>query len=186
MVKERTKKIILVYLALLIPTSLLLYPLWGIQLLLWSGLFYIITNNKWDQLLPAKLAQAFFITAIIYPALELLIKFAIIYNFIPYSWIILNRIEHSLFGFAMFFLLLPITYKLAKKEIFLAAFVSFLLVNLIGNLNEIFEFALRSYWAMQSRFASYYSDTVIDIIMNALGSGLAFLASAIGLKTNKR
>lgn len=186
MVKERTKAIILIYLALLIPTSIVFYPLWGVQLFLWSSLFFVITTNKWEQLLPAKLTKAFFIVAVVYPALECLIKFAIIYNLIPYSWIILNRIEHSLFSFAMLIILMPITYKFAKKGLMLATFISFLLVNLIGNLNKIFEFAIRSYWAMQSRFGAYYSDTVIDIIMNFLGSGLALVTIVINSKTARR
>lgn len=186
MVKERTKKLILVYFLLLIPFSLVLYPLWGVQLLLWAGLFLFITRNKLETHLDKRFEKLFYFVSIVYPAIEIVIKIIILYNLIPYSWMVLNRIEHGLFSFCMFFILLPISYRFAKRDLIIAGLLNFLAVNLIGNLNEVFEFGIRLFWNLEGRFAAYYSDTLIDMIMNMLGSGLAWVLIPLQVRKNRK
>jgi len=159
----------------LIIVSLLLYPLWGLQLIFWSLLFVYIREKLYLRKTPR--ADTFFLDLIGfgYPLLEIVIKVFIIFNVIPYSWFWLNRFEHIFFSMFMTLLLFPLFVGTKRKPadylLKIAAVVLF-----AGTMNEVFEFVVRSMQAGYSlRSGIYYSDTVYDEVMNIVGLFLGIL-----------
>jgi hypothetical protein len=165
-----TAKLITIILLALTLFSLILYPLWGVQLCLWSALYLFIRQKSY----PEGGSKNFDLIGIGYPVIETVIKLAIIYDFVPYSWFILNRIEHIAFGLFMSLLLFP-AFARAKPRTFpenLLLVSS--LVLLAGTLNEIIEYAVRIFLSnFEFRSRLYYTDTIYDLVMNLVGIALA-------------
>lgn len=120
------------------------------------------------------------VISISYPIIELIIKAFIIYDIIPYSWTILNRIEHALFSFLATIIITSIISKKIKISPFVfTPLIAFLIVNFMGIGNEILEFIIRKYIISNEHITDiyklYYADTIYDFITNAIASIIAVI-----------
>jgi hypothetical protein len=123
----------------------------------------------------SKLIKSTVLVAILYPIIETILKMVIFYDLIPYSYEILNRIEHFSWAFFFTILLFPVFKYFLKginnKIVLFIVIISF--VCLIGTFNEIFEFLLRTMWNLYD--ATYYQDTILDTVINFAGTSIATL-----------
>jgi hypothetical protein len=163
-------KIVVLFLLILIVVSILLYPLWGVQLFLWSSLFLFVRNYR-HVIKPE--SDKFFIDLIgfSYPLLEIIVKIFIIFSIIPYSWFWLNRVEHFIFSMFMTLLLFPFFARfVAKIKLWPVLLMIASIVLLMGTVNEIFEYVLRVVLHFQSaQSAIFYGDTILDLATNIVG-----------------
>lgn len=118
-----------------------------------------------------------------YPIVESGLKLLINNNVIPYSWELLNRVEHTMFSVCltalMWFLLRFNTNN--KLSLLYKGLIVVGIVVVIGNFNEFWEAFLRDVFVNPdiSKQAAYYWDTIIDMVMNLLGSSLMVLAFVV-------
>jgi hypothetical protein len=161
---------------LYIPASIcigyFLYPTFAVLLLIWFLLFFIANSKKFTLRLSKRQKQTYITTILLYPLIELLLKFLILKNFIPYSWSFLNRFEHFFWAFSLTIALLPFVKKLLLKiNKWEAFFVLLGLVVIIGNFNEFFEYGIRMKLHLSDmyHFSLYYPDTIFDLITNVIG-----------------
>ncbi len=163
-------KIVVLLLIILIILSVLLYPLWGVQLFLWSVLFLFIRHYRY-VIKPE--SDKFFIDLIgfSYPLMEILVKIFIIFNIIPYSWFWLNRVEHFIFSMFMTLLLYPFFARFVPRiKLWPVLLMISSIVLLMGTVNEIFEYMLRVLLHFQSaQSAIFYGDTILDLATNIVG-----------------
>ncbi|MBD3329455.1 hypothetical protein GF357_03105 [Candidatus Dojkabacteria bacterium] len=120
----------------------------------------------------SKSLRKFIITiSIIYPIIEMTIKFLIFRNIIPFSYWWLNSIEHSLFAiFTTTLLSISLINSSLIKTSLLTALTSIGIFNVVGILNEILEFGIRL--AQNLEKIGYYYDTLRDLIINLAMSTL--------------
>jgi hypothetical protein len=151
-----------------------LSPLWFIMLFVWVSMTVFIKMKRYNVELSLYERNAFEYTIYLYPLIETILKFMIVKDIIPYSWFILNRIEHFSWAFVMGILILPLLKnKLKTKDIVLQGLVFIGLVIIIGNINEFFEYFIRIFIIKPDdyyRISLYYSDTIIDLIVNVFGA----------------
>jgi hypothetical protein len=166
-----------VFFVLLESLSLWLYPTWGLMLGVWFGLVFFIIYKKLVLPLPRWQQLVFLLNASLYPLLETCIKIMINENVIPYSWFWLNRLEHGLFSFCLTILVLPLFWKEHQSfSVWKQGCMVVGIVIIIGNLNEFLEYLVRivSGLTTSDRFAVYYWDTIYDLMLNLMGSVIAF------------
>ena len=175
----------LLYFAILILSGLFIFPVWSVMITVWACLYFFIILKKYEQVLNSSELKFWKYVVFLYPLIETLIKAAIEFNIVPYSWRPLNILEHLAWSTCMFLILMPFTKKLiAKNGKILGLSIIFGFVIVIGNLNELLEFALRIFWNLDSQklFAAYYLDTIIDLIVNLMGSLIGGIISFLRLK----
>lgn len=151
-----------------ILSGIFLYNLWLIQVILWltlSLVIYLIYVKNLKKSYKSYYLLIFSGYLIIESILKLLI-----YNAAS-GLIFLNTLEHLLWSFSFAALIYyPLkTYLKERKPIFFLI-ILIALVNLIGVGNELVEYITRS--AMQLKDPAYYSDTIRDMFLNIVGSGI--------------
>lgn len=105
----------------------------------------------------------------IYPIFEFILKLSILTNLVPYSWRTLNIVEHGIYsGFITIFVFIFIKTKLPRQPK-LGLIFSILTVNLVGVINEIIEYILRTYQGLE--LLAYYPDSIIDLATNLVFAG---------------
>lgn len=150
------------------------FPIMSVMLICWFSIAAFVKVKNFDKRLSRSERKLFFITIILYPIIETVIKYLLVNDIIPYSWFWINRVEHFLSAIAIEILfypfLKPTLSKLNKIEsfIFIVCVVVF-----IGNLNEFFEYLIR-HILNTYRLDFYYWDTIYDMVMNILGAALGF------------
>jgi len=103
---------------------------------------------------------------------------------IPYSWFWLNRLEHFCWSLAVVIIFLPIFIDIWKTLTWWQNLTFAIgLVCILGNLNEFFEYFLRSRSSVTNYrlFAAFYWDTIYDMMINMMGGFVGFVV--LKLKT---
>lgn len=149
---------------------------WRIMTFVWftASIIIFLLRNKFN-VLDSELLLWKFIT-IFYPITEMLIRLGLKYDYLPDN-IYLNSFSHILFSFGLYNLMFPIFSGL-KASKFTLIVLCFALTNVLGNLNEIFQFYTRS----NHLNPWYYQDTIRDIMMNLVGSVIGSIIFLICLK----
>lgn len=148
-----------------------------VLILIWFGVVFVLRKNYVNRL-KGKRLQLFWVTVYLYPIIELVIKYMIVFDVISYSWFWLNRVEHFVWVVAVEILLMPAFSRTLKKlswkesMVFVVSAMVF-----IGNLNEFMEYILRAYLGFGSRdkFGLYYWDTIYDQVVNLAGAVVGFI-----------
>lgn len=182
-----TKKILLyTYFLSLIIVGNRIFPFWSVVLTVWIFGFFLIYRLKLIDQLERRERTIINWVGIGYPLIETVIKAAIIYNWMPYSWNWLNRIEHFGFSFAICFMIYPFIKKdFSKSNLFTQILLIVGIVSILGNLNEIVEYILRVAWSLEENFATYYWDSIFDIVINTLGGLAGFIAIKLIFRHDK-
>jgi hypothetical protein len=168
------------YFAALILFSLFIFTNWTFMLVVWIGL--IVVFYKKARLLPPGLKKLFQIVIFGYPLVASIIKFMIEKDIIKYSWFWLNRFEHFFWAFSMTIVLFPITYpfrKILNKKWLLL--IQGCITITLGNVIELIEFAMRQSLT-DTRLGLYYSDTMLDLVMNFSGVTIALITACFLFK----
>lgn len=161
-----TKEILLV-LTILITAYFSGGLIWLIPVTLWLVIFTFTERNQ----------TRIKILGFGYPLIETIIKIIINFNLIPYSWNILNRVEHFFFSICLTFLFWYLLRFNHKQE--LPKYQKWLLligmVVIVGNINEFWEYLLRVITGSTSmaKFSVYYWDTIYDLFFNFLAAIVA-------------
>jgi hypothetical protein len=144
---------------------------------IWIGAFLIARKKKLYDKLNSSEKKYYMLVFILYPLFELIIKYMLVNDVIPYSWNWLNRIEHFIaaIGIQVLFYpyLRPTLSKLNLKESFL--FLVFT-CSFIGVLNEFLEYGIRLHYNLTDnvQFSYYYWDTIYDMAVNVVGATVGF------------
>jgi len=168
--------------ALLSFSVFYLWSTWTLMVALWLGVVFWVAIKGIDQNLPEQSRKIFWFTVFVYPLVESFLKWLIVADIIPYSWDIINRIEHFLWVMALGVILFPFLRGiLAKLEYLERVLFLFGFLMSLGIFNELFEFLLRIWQnkPLQLLGADYYVDTVFDFGMNILGGTLISLILAL-------
>jgi hypothetical protein len=175
----------MVYALLMLLFSFWIFPLWTAMLIAWFGLALLILLSKQETKLNSKLKNTFLLVIIVYPLIASLIKFILLNDTIPYSWLWLNRIEHFLWATCFGILILPLIQLLTRNQSRIIAAICLIgLITVVGNLNEFVEYLIRDYLDLTK--ASYYEDTIIDMFINLLGSVFCFEITQLLDQNTKR
>lgn len=138
---------------------------------IWFGIIYYNYKNT-IQYLSLNERRVFILVSILYPIIETIYKFIIIYELCDLNYVIFNILEHLVFSFCLTLEFFYIFKNQISKDIIL--YINILgVVNLIGIINEISQFVLRISTIVIT--ASHYSDTIKDCIINLLGASFAIL-----------
>jgi hypothetical protein len=166
----------IIYFLALIVVGWFIFPFWSSIIAVWASIyFYSKLKNLVRELSPS-FRKIFLITAFAYPLVESGIKYIVSNDVIENSWVWLNRVEHFGFNIALCILVYPILSNWLKKlDFFGKALLYIGTLTIVGNLNEFMEFFLRLFWDLQENFAHYYPDTMIDLIVNIVGTLCGFL-----------
>lgn len=148
------------------------------MLFIWFSLALWIKYKNIDKNLTTSEYNLFLATIYLYPFLETVLKYMITEDVIPYSWSLLNRIEHFSWSFATGILIYPLLKPVLHKLSLLPALLYFVgIITMIGNCNEFFEFLVRyieNHLSDPARQAIYYWDTIFDLGINILGAAASF------------
>ena len=151
-----------------------IFPFWSVMLICWFGLAAFIYKTRLNSL-SVKERKYWLILVFAYPVLETILKGSIYFDLIPYSYRPLNLIEHGLWAMSMGLVLYPLLKNSILKLNQIPAFLLvFGVVIVIGNLNELAEFVIRQLMNLTTTqlMDAYYTDTIIDLVVNLIGSGL--------------
>jgi hypothetical protein len=115
---------------------------------------------------------------VFYPLLEICIKFIMLFDLIPYSYPVLNIIEHALFSGFITIVIAEIFRQsdIVREKLFTPLMV-FCVVTTLGFGNELLEFAVRQYQNLHRDI--YYYDTIKDMIVNMIASGFVLIILGI-------
>ena len=114
----------------------------------------------------------------IYPAVGLFMRYLLETRYSTFY--MLNRVEHSLFSLILTIILYIIFFETVKKlKLFEQAIFVMGIVIIFGNSNEIFEFIIRPFITIDYGLKQtlFYSDTILDLVMNLIGTMLGFIIS---------
>ncbi|MDD3648075.1 MAG: hypothetical protein PHS44_06285 [Candidatus Dojkabacteria bacterium] len=144
-----------------------------VLLLVWGIIFFVARKKGLLDKLSHSEQGLYHFIIITYPIFETIIKYLLVENVIPGSWIWLNRVEHFLSAIGIQMLFYPflkstlIKLKKLEQYIFITSFTV-----LVGNLNEFAEYFIRIGMNLTDvySFSSYYSDTIYDMIVNTFGA----------------
>lgn len=145
---------------------------------IWFGLFFTFRFTHLESKLSYQEHNIYLTTVLLYPLLETAVKWMIVKDIIPNSWVLLNRIEHFSWAVAMVIIFLPILTDIYKNlNLWQNLIVTLGFICLLGNLNEFLEYLIRLQLNLTNtnRFAAYYPDTVYDMMMNIIGGFTGFL-----------
>ncbi|ADV67232.1 hypothetical protein [Deinococcus maricopensis] len=123
---------------------------------------------------PPGARRAWWVTLLVFPAWEFALKWLISRDVMAYSWWWLNRLEHWGWMTAVLVLLLPTYRGVLRGSVGFALVFVLGLSALIGNANEMFEFA----WRLRRGgvdVSVLYRDTMQDLIVNVAGALTAFV-----------
>jgi hypothetical protein len=163
--------------ALIILPGYFVFPMMSVLFSVWIGAFLIARWKGLYDKLNSKEKIYYTLVIFLYPFFELIIKYMLANDVIPYSWNWLNRIEHFIaaIGIQVLFypFLRPTLLKLNAKESFL--FLVFT-CSFIGVLNEFLEYGIRIYYHLTdtTQFSYYYWDTIYDMAINVIGATVGF------------
>jgi hypothetical protein len=158
--------------------SFSLFSLWGLMVgtLFAIFCFFRLTCME-NQLLDRE--QRFYLFAILlYPLAETALQWAQIKGLMSHDFTWTNRLEHFCWAIALTLFFLPLIAGIWKQLnrwqnlFFITGFVC-----LLGNLNEFLEYLFRIQKPPidQVVFANFYTDTILDMTMNLLGSLISFI-----------
>lgn len=158
--------------------TLTIFSNWVVLSCVWFGVFFLFRFLGLEAKLPNREHRLYLITMFVYPLIETAITWAIKKNIVPYSWHVLNRLEHFGTAVALVIIFLPvfvdiwISLKWWQSLVFILG-----LVCLVGNINEFFEYSLRACCKPYSdiKYAAYYWDTIYDMVMNIAGGLVGFV-----------
>lgn len=123
--------------------------------------------------------QRLFIRVVMwYPVLELILSSLVIFNIFPYTWYLLNRIEHSVLIIALMVLVQPVLYPYLKGKSAIVVFLSLAGFTLLfGICNELFEFVIRIFGnGLREKYVTgYYWDSIYDLAYNIVGLILGYV-----------
>lgn len=166
------------YAIILILFSFTIFSNWVLMVSIWFGLFFTFKIAKLESKLSKKERRIYLFTAWLYPLVETGIKWMMVKNVVLYSSSLLNRVEHLSWAVAVVIIFLP-TYTDIWKSLKGWQNMIFVigLTNMIGNLNEFFEYLIRVAANLTENryFAAFYGDTIYDMMMNMIGGLVGFL-----------
>jgi hypothetical protein len=169
----------MVFAVLTIAFSFTIFSNWTLMICIWFGLFFGFRLAKLESQLWDKEHQIYLATVLIYPVVASAIKWAIVKEIVPYSWFLLNRIEHFIWAVAVAIIFLPTYTNFWKKLRWWQSLTYIIgLVCLLGNLNEFFEYLIRLKMfgiAGIERNTAYYWDTIYDQAINLIGGLVGFI-----------
>jgi hypothetical protein len=126
------------------------------------------------------------LVTISYPVIEIILKIFLNYNVIPFSWLMINRLEHIIFSALLtYFVYIIIDKNKIVNSKFGASIFVFSLINVFGIINEFIEYFIRIYFlkftseTYLTKFSAYYSDTIFDLAMNFISAFLVLLLISI-------
>lgn len=166
------------YASLIILFTFTIFSNWLVLSCVWFGVFFLFRFLNLEAKLTNKEHQLYLKTMFIYPLIETLITWTIKKDIVPYSWHVLNRLEHFGTSVALVIILLPVFTEVWASLKWWQSLVFIIgLVCLIGNVNEFFEYSLRACCKTYSdiKYAVYYWDTIYDMVMNIAGGLVGFL-----------
>ncbi len=120
----------------------------------------------------------YYATVFVFPMLESILTWLIKNNIIAYSWFWLNRIEHIIASASISILILLILFKYLKKvKWYINLILLIAIVSMIGNFVEFFQYIRRIFFnnSFTINKITFYSDTILDMFSNVLGSFLGFI-----------
>lgn len=158
--------------------SFRLFFLLGMMVLILFSMFFFFRWSGLEKRLSAEERRSYLLAVLLYPAIETLVKLFQNEGIISSDFTLINRLEHCCWAVALPFFFLPVIADFWKKLlswqnlVFLLGFVC-----LLGNANEFLEYLLRIERSPMepALFSRYYSDTILDMVMNLLGGAIAFV-----------
>lgn len=172
-IKLRTILISLYFIVLML-IAYNIYPLLTMLVGIWLIIIIVVALSS------ERINGWWWFLVLVYPPIEILIKANYVFDFVPYSWFWVNRFEHFLWAFLMCVLIYPALKNQLEKIPFYLRFIFISsVVVAIGSANEIFEGFIRSYMGINDllRLSNYYTDTLIDMIVNIVGALLGTTAA---------
>ncbi len=170
------------YFWLLYATSLTLFSFslffqWGLMVGTLFVIFFFFRFTRMEKILSLQEHRIYLLVVLLYPPAETAVQVLQINKLIPADFTWTNRLEHFCWAIALSFFFLPLIAGVWKRLngwqnlIFIAGFVC-----LLGNINEFLEYVLRIQTDVidQKLFAYFYTDTILDMFMNLLGSLVSF------------
>ncbi len=111
---------------------------------------------------------------VFYPLLEICIKLIILFDLIPFSYPVLNILEHALFSGFITIVIAEIFRQsnIVRSKLFTSLLV-FCVVTTLGFGNELLEFLIRQYQKLYRDI--YYYDTIKDMVVNMLASAFVLI-----------
>lgn len=147
-------------------TGLLFASLWFVQTLLWLALAGVIYYFYFKELSSKhKIFYLYIFSS--YLIFESLLKMIIYYS--NSGFVLLNVFEHFLWSLYFSALIYyPLFKSLKGKRLLFCILILISIVNLVGVLNELVEFVLRSVNGLED--LPYYQDSIRDLFTNIVGS----------------
>ncbi len=161
-------------------TGILFSSMWLVQTVLWTILSSVIYFFYFKDL-NFKYKVIFLYIFASYLILESFLKMVIFYSGNGSIWF--NTLEHFMWSFYFSALIyFPLFKALKGKKLLFCALILLSIVNLIGVLNELVEFVIRSINGLED--LPYYQDSIRDLFLNIVGS-FAFSVIIIYKKIKK-
>lgn len=183
-VKERW---FFIYFSTLIFTGYFLVKLWPLFLIVWAGIAMFWSISGKIKILSETEYKIYSYSLYIYPLIGTLIKLYIFLDIIPYTYFWVNRIEHSLWAFALVILYLPFWKKLSTFTTSLGMIILIVgFVSLLGNMVEFVEYLVRLLSNLSYKYSLYYPDTIYDMFSNIAGAGIGALLILKVFKTSQK
>jgi hypothetical protein len=156
--------------------SFRLFFLWGVMVGTLFGLFWLFRLTGFETKLTAREHRLYLLTVMLYPLAESAVQWAGIVGWFPRDFTLINRGEHLCWAAALSLMFLPLHISIWRRLnrwqglLFMLGFVC-----LLGNLNEFLEYLTRLSGAGNHKlFATFYSDTMLDMTMNLFGGFVGF------------
>jgi hypothetical protein len=157
--------------------SFSLFFQWGLMVGTLFAIFFCFRLTRLETTLSDREHRFYLLAILLYPPAETTVQWLQIRGLMPHDFALTNRLEHFCWAIALTLFFLPLIAGIWKRLnrwqnlIFVAGFVC-----LLGNLNEFLEYLLRIKDAPVDYvlFSRYYSDTILDMTMNLLGSLVSF------------
>jgi hypothetical protein len=156
-----------------------MFRTWVMMISVFFGIFFLFRFTRRTDQLTTLERQIYHWIMVLYPLAETAVQWMAKQGWLTQNWMIINRVEHSVWAMFIVVLFSPIFSEFWK---FLKPWQNLLCVVgsvcLLGNLIEFLEFYFRlspGWIILPERSGIFYTDTILDMMMNLLGGSIGFL-----------
>jgi hypothetical protein len=169
----------LLYAIMLILFATTMFRTWVIMISVFFGIFFLFRFSRLTAHLSQQELKIYHWAMFGYPILETAVQWMAKQGWLTRHWMVINRIEHSAWAIFVVILFSPMFlefWKFLKPWQNLLCIVGF--ICLLGNLVEFLEFYFRlslGWIILPERSGFFYTDTILDMMMNLIGGGIGFV-----------
>jgi hypothetical protein len=175
----RSDRLWFLYAAALILFATTMFPTWVMMISVFFSVFFLFRFTRLTAHLTPPELKIYYWAMFLYPLLATAVQWMAKQGWLTQHWLVINRVEHAAWAAFMVILFSPLFsefWQFLKPWQNLLCVVGF--VCLLGNSVEFLEFYLRlapGWVILPERSGFYYTDTILDMMMNLVGGSVGFL-----------